>query len=133
MFKALGVPTRVRILKLLKSEGPLGVKTIAEAVGVTPAAVSQHLKVLRHAGLVTSERRGYWVPYSIDEEALENCRCMLNEVCTCRCHDTEGSEKEPGSTGARLERLNRYKRQLTEELEAVRRRIAEIKQGDGER
>jgi ArsR family transcriptional regulator len=130
MFKALGVPTRVRILELLKSEGPLGVKTIAEAVGVTSAAVSQHLKVLRHAGLVTSERRGYWVPYSVDEEALENCRSMLDEVCTCHCKGVDRSG-HPASANDRLERLNRYKKALMRELEDVRRRIAEVKEREG--
>ena len=38
MFKALAVETRVKIIELLKSEGPLGAKKIAELVGVTPAA-----------------------------------------------------------------------------------------------
>ena len=42
MFKALAVETRVKIIELLKSEGPLGAKKIAELVGITPAAVSQH-------------------------------------------------------------------------------------------
>ena len=52
MFKALAVETRVKIIELLKSEGPLGAKKIAELVGVTPAAVYQHLKILRQAGFV---------------------------------------------------------------------------------
>ena len=93
MFKVLAVETRVRIIDLLKSKGPLGAKNIAELVGVTPAAVSQHLKILRQSGLVRSERKGYWIPYSLDEEALENCRQILNEVCTCGCRGT-GKFKE---------------------------------------
>ena len=40
MFKALAVETRVKIIELLKSEGPLGAKKISELLGVTPAAVS---------------------------------------------------------------------------------------------
>ena len=72
MFKVLGVETRVKIIDLLKSQGPLGAKKIAEMVGVTTAAASQHLKILKQAGFVRSERNGYWIPYSIDEKALEN-------------------------------------------------------------
>ncbi len=49
MFKALAVETRVKIIELLKSEGPLGAKKIAELVGITPVAVSQHLKILKQA------------------------------------------------------------------------------------
>src|SRR4030067_1945809 len=83
MFKVLGVETRVKIIDLLKSEGPLGTKYISEKLGITPAAVSQHLRLLRQAGLVRNERKGYWIPYSIDEEALENCRKVLTDACTC--------------------------------------------------
>ena len=56
MLKALAVETRVKIIELLKSEGPLGAKKIAELFGITPAAVSQHLKILKQAGFVRSER-----------------------------------------------------------------------------
>ena len=125
MFKVLAVETRVRIIDLLKSRGPLGVKNIAELVGVTPAAVSQHLKILRQSGLVRSERKGYWIPYSIDEEALENCRQILNEVCTCGCRGT-GKFKEKELRGASLESLMKYKKELQNELRTVQERIKEI-------
>ena len=126
MFKALGVERRVRIVELLKSKGPLGVKNIAEVLGVTPAAVSQHLKVLRHAGLVRNERRGYWIPYWIDEEALENCRCILNELCTCGCKGKGGFKKEQPS-GASLVSLMKYEKELQKKLEDVRERISEMR------
>ena len=125
MFKVLAVETRVRIIDLLKSRGPLGVKNIAELVGVTPAAVSQHLKILRQSGLVRSERKGYWIPYSIDEEALENCRQILNEVCTCGCRGT-GKFKEKELNKTSLESLMKYKKELQNELKTVRERIKEI-------
>ena len=86
LFKILGVKTRVRIIEILKSKGPLGAKSISEVLGITVAAVSQHLKTLKQAGLVKNERQGYWIPYSIDEDALEQCRGMLNKVCECGCH-----------------------------------------------
>ena len=125
MFKVLSVETRVRIIDLLKSKGPLGVKNIAELVGITPAAVSQHLKILRQSGLVRSERKGYWIPYSIDEEALENCRQILNEVCTCGCRGT-GKFKEKVLNKTSLESLRKYKKELQNELRTVRERIKEI-------
>jgi len=125
MFKVLAVETRVRIIDLLKSGGPLGVKNIAELVGVTPAAVSQHLKILKQSGLVRSERKGYWIPYSIDEEALENCRQILNEVCTCGCRGT-GKFKEKVLNKTSLESLRKYEKELQNELKTVRERIKEI-------
>jgi len=126
IFKVLGAETRVRIIELLKSKGPLGVKSIAEVLDITPAAVSQHLKVLRQIDLVRNERKGYWIPYSIDEEALENCRCILNEVCTCGCKGT-GRFKEQGLNGASLASLIRYEKELEKKLQNVREKISEIK------
>ncbi len=125
MLKALAVETRVRIIDLLKSKGPLGAKNIAELIGITPAAVSQHLKILRQAGLVRSERKGYWIPYAIDEEALENCRQILNDICTCGCQGT-GKFKEKELKDSNLESLKRYEKELQNELRIVRERVKEI-------
>ena len=124
MFKVLGVDTRVRIIELLKSRGPLGAKNIAELVGITAAAVSQHLRILRQSGLVRSERKGYWIPYSIDEQAMEDCRQVLNEVCTCGCQGTgKFREKELGDSS--LESLKRYEGELRNELRIVQERMRE--------
>jgi DNA-binding transcriptional ArsR family regulator len=122
MFKVLSVPTRVKIVDLLKSEGPLGVKDISKKMTITPAAVSQHLKVLRQAGLVTGERKGYWIPYSVNEEALENYRQVFNQVCTCGC---EGSCRlsERGTKRVNLESLKDYEQDLKKELKTIKERI----------
>ena len=126
MFKVLGVETRIRIIDLLKSKGPLGAKNIAELIGITPAAVSQHLKILKQAGLVRSERKGFWIPYSLDEEALKKCKDVLSEVCLCGCHETgKYKEKEPDDSS--LESLKRYEKELRSELKIVEARINEIK------
>jgi DNA-binding transcriptional ArsR family regulator len=125
MLKALAVETRIRIIDLLKSKGPLGAKNIAELIGITPAAVSQHLKILRQAGLVRSERKGYWIPYAIDEEALENCRQILNDICTCGCRGT-GKFKEKELNDSNLDSLKRYEKELRNELRIVRERMNEI-------
>jgi DNA-binding transcriptional ArsR family regulator len=125
MFKALAVETRVKIIDLLKSKGPLGAKKISELLGVTPAAVSQHLKILKQAGFVRSERNGYWIPYSIDEEALNDCRDVLTEICTCGCQETgQFREKELGDSS--LESLKKYKQAIETELDTVRVRIKEL-------
>jgi ArsR family transcriptional regulator len=127
LFKALSVDTRLRIIELLKSKGPLGAKKISELIGVTPSAVSQHLRTLKHVGLVRSERKGYWIPYELDEEALEICRCELNEVCTCSC-ETEPAASEVRLDQRNLKSLEAYRQELEKRLEAVTKRIEEIKQ-----
>ncbi len=123
--KVLSVETRVRIIELLKAQGPLGAKDIAATIGITTAAVSQHLKILKHAGLVRSERKGYWIPYSIDEKAMENCRHILNEVCTCGCQGT-GKFREAELERSSLASLKKYEEELKNELSTVRQRIQEL-------
>lgn len=125
IFKVLSVETRVKILELLKANGPLGVKEISKKLGITPPAVSQHLKILKQAGLVRSERQGYWIPYSINEEAMEGCREILNEVCSCGCQGT-GRFKEKELSKAGLEALKKYEIELQKELDKVRTRVSEI-------
>jgi DNA-binding transcriptional ArsR family regulator len=125
MFKALAVETRVKIIDLLKSKGPLGAKKISELLGVTPAAVSQHLKILKQAGFVRSERNGYWIPYSIDEETLNDCREVLTEICTCGCQGP-GKLREKELIDSSLESLKRYKQAIESELKTVSVRIKEL-------
>jgi ArsR family transcriptional regulator len=69
IFKVLSAGTRVRMIELLKRR-PFCVKALARALGVTPAAVSQHLRVLRDAGIVIAEKRGYFVHYRVKAKAL---------------------------------------------------------------
>ncbi len=125
IFKVLSVETRVKILDLLKAHGPSGAKDIAATIGVTTAAVSQHLKILKQAGLVRSERKGYWIPYSIDEKAMENCRQILNEVCTCGCQGT-GKFREVELERSNLESLKKYEEELKNELNTVGQRVKEL-------
>jgi len=98
LFKVLSVDKRIEIIELLK-EKPLSVNALAEALGITQSAVSQHLRVLKAAGLVSDERQGYWIYYSLNREALEICRQRLNRICTCGCLNREAGIKEKDGCG----------------------------------
>ena len=81
-LKALADPTRLRILELLKSKGRSCCELIARsepglcacdvesAVGLSQAAVSHHMGLLRRAGLVHAEKRGRWMYYSRNEAGI---------------------------------------------------------------
>ncbi len=84
LFKLLSVDKRIEIIERLKKEA-MSVNTLADALGITQSAVSQHLRVLKASGLVKDERRGYWIYYSLDQDALEKCRQRLNRICSCGC------------------------------------------------
>lgn len=127
LFKVLGVESRIRIIELLKHRGPMSVSEMSEILGISPSAVSQHLKVLRYAGFVRSERKGYWLPYEIDRDALEQCKELLSEVCTCGCKGTgRVREAELEKAQDKLALLKRYEQELKRELEEVQARIKEI-------
>jgi len=79
MGKVIGVPARVRILQLLKGRA-LCVGALASRLDITSGAVSQHLRIMRDAGLVTAEKRGYNVHYSLNEGALANWREALDAL-----------------------------------------------------
>lgn len=62
-FRALGDPIRLRLLSMIAASDEVCVCDLTPAFDVSGPTISHHLKVLREAGLVTSERRGTWVYY----------------------------------------------------------------------
>ena len=78
-FAALGDPVRLRLLSLLatSADGAVCACDLVEPVGKSQPTVSHHLKILREAGLVTSERRGVNIWYAAVPAALELLREAL--------------------------------------------------------
>jgi DNA-binding transcriptional ArsR family regulator len=74
---ALSDPTRRRVFERL-AEAPASVAEITRAAGVSQPAVSQHLKVLREAGLVRGTPRGARTIYAIDPAGLGPLRAWLD-------------------------------------------------------
>ncbi len=69
VLKALSSEPRLKIFRLLK-ERSLCVNAITARLDMTQSAVSQHLRILKEAGLVVAEKRGYWMHYSVNRDAL---------------------------------------------------------------
>lgn len=80
MFKALGDPARLRLLSLIASNpgGEACVCDIAASFDLSQPTISHHLKVLRTAGILDSERRGSWVYYRAIPEALQRLSTILH-------------------------------------------------------
>jgi DNA-binding transcriptional ArsR family regulator len=79
VLRALAEPQRRRILTLVRDdELPAG--AIAEHFDISPQAVSQHLRVLKEAGLLQERRAGTRRLYAIRPEALEPVRAFLDEL-----------------------------------------------------
>src|SRR5512135_3170573 len=71
MFTALAEPNRRSILEMLASSGQLSATAISRRFHVSPPAISQHLKVLREAGLVRMEKRAQQHLYAINSDAMQ--------------------------------------------------------------
>jgi DNA-binding transcriptional ArsR family regulator len=135
MFKAFGVESRIKIIELLKEKGPLGVNDLSEKLGITPSAVSQHLKVLRFAGLVKNQRQGCCVPYEVNLKALENCGELFSNICSCDSSNCAGMMNSDAgeNVGNMKERLKRHEEALEKELEEVRNKIGELEKVEGDK
>jgi DNA-binding transcriptional ArsR family regulator len=77
-FAALADPTRLKVFERL-APGPLPVGEIASGLPVSRPAVSQHLKVLKDAGLVTDRAEGTRRVYAIDPHGLGAMRAWLDQ------------------------------------------------------
>ncbi|MER7756288.1 metalloregulator ArsR/SmtB family transcription factor [Kitasatospora sp. NPDC097643] len=84
MFKALSDPVRLRLLSLIASHegGEACVCDLTGPFDVSQPTISHHLKVLREAGLVGSERRGTWVYYWVLPAALARLAALLEAPAT---------------------------------------------------
>jgi ArsR family transcriptional regulator, arsenate/arsenite/antimonite-responsive transcriptional repressor len=79
LFKAVGDPVRLRLLSLIASHDA-GEACVCDVTGVfdlTGPTISHHLKVLREAGLISGERRGTWVYYRVEPDALRRLSDVL--------------------------------------------------------
>ena len=78
-FAALGDPVRLHLLSMIAAGGQQGacVCDLIEPSGRSQPTVSHHLKILREAGLVTSEKRGTWAWYFVQADRLAALRTAL--------------------------------------------------------
>ncbi|MGH3884005.1 MAG: metalloregulator ArsR/SmtB family transcription factor [Pseudonocardiaceae bacterium] len=79
VFKAIADPVRLRLLSLIASHagGEACVCDLTGAFALTGPTISHHLKVLREAGLVGSERRGTWIFYRVQPDLLAQLSAVL--------------------------------------------------------
>lgn len=94
-LRALGDETRFNMVQLLVKRRYC-VTALARQLGISAAAVSQHLKVLRQAGLIRGEKRRYWMHYKVETAAITQLGREItawgkNYREECDCHGCTGS------------------------------------------
>lgn len=79
VFKALGDPVRLRLLSMIASRagGEVCVCDLTPAFELSQPTISHHLKLLKQAGLIDSERRGTWVYYRLLPETTDRLAALL--------------------------------------------------------
>ncbi|WP_326593595.1 metalloregulator ArsR/SmtB family transcription factor [Streptomyces brevispora] len=79
VFKALGDPVRLRLLSMIASRagGEVCVCDLTPAFELSQPTISHHLKLLKQAGLIDSERRGTWVYYRLLPEMTDRLAAVL--------------------------------------------------------
>jgi ArsR family transcriptional regulator len=104
-FKALADPHRLRILAMIaRSSGEVCVCDLTGELPLVQPTVSHHLKVLREAGLVLSERRGTWVYYRMHPQAETRMEQMTKKFIRSKAtlaNATFGVKRNAGRASAR--------------------------------
>jgi ArsR family transcriptional regulator, repressor of sdpIR and other operons len=80
IFKALNDKTRRQILELLK-EREMNAGEIADKFNISKPSISHHLDILKRADLITSEKKGQFIKYSLNTTILED---LLNWILTLK-------------------------------------------------
>jgi len=87
LCKTLSNPKRLEILDILKAEGEITVNALAEALEIPKANTSQHLAVLRQAGVVNSRRDGINVFYSLRSDRISEACALTRQILLERLED----------------------------------------------
>ncbi len=82
IMKALSDETRLKIIGLLMKYD-FCVGAISRQLGISEAAVSQHLKVLRNAGIVSGDKRGYYTHYDVNRDLLMKTGQHIRSMAEC--------------------------------------------------
>jgi DNA-binding transcriptional ArsR family regulator len=98
-MNALGDPTRRAIFERLR-RGPMPVGALAEGLPVSRPAVSQHLRVLKQAGLVTERREGTRRIYGLAPDGLAEVRAYFEEFWTVALADFKAAAEQRKGDGS---------------------------------
>lgn len=79
IFRALSAEKRLDAVRLL-AQRSLCVGALSNLLGISAGAVSQHLRVLRDAGLVEAARRGYFIHYHLVSDAAKRCHAAMDSL-----------------------------------------------------
>lgn len=89
ILKALGEPKRFLLMQLMSERGYC-VRALARKSCLSESAVSQHLRLLREAGLVYGIKKGYYTHYCLDKAVLDQVISELTQIRNNQCEACDG-------------------------------------------
>jgi ArsR family transcriptional regulator len=113
VLKAIADETRMKILSLLLRHNYC-VRALARKLELSEGAVSQHLKVLRDAGLLSGEKKGYFMHYDINRDVLH---ALAADIEALTCVERDACKPEAGGcSSTEQERCHVKKQNCSEEV-----------------
>jgi DNA-binding transcriptional ArsR family regulator len=80
VFAALGDETRLRLISRLCDDGPLSIAALTTGFAITRQAITKHLRMMEHAGLVRSAQRGRESVWQVERKRLADARRHLRQI-----------------------------------------------------
>jgi DNA-binding transcriptional ArsR family regulator len=80
VFAALGDETRLRLVSRLCNDGPMSIARLTAGADVTRQAITKHLRVMQHAGIVHSTRHGRESVWQLDQKRLREAGHYLDTI-----------------------------------------------------
>lgn len=93
VLKAIANETRLKIVKMLLQNNYC-VRALSQKLKLSEAAISQHLKILREAGLISSEKKGYYRHYNVNVDVLRQLASEIEELAISGKYACNPNNKE---------------------------------------
>jgi len=98
LFKALADANRRKILKLLGKKDSMTAGDIADQFSISKPAISDHLKILRNAGLIYADKQGQFIYYQLNATVMQEMAVLLFDLLKINKNET-GSRPSTGRQG----------------------------------
>lgn len=93
VLKAISDETRMKIIKLLLQHSYC-VRALSNKLNISEAAVSQHLKILREAGLLTGEKNGHFTHYHVERSMLQDLAIKIENLAKANHNNSPQAQED---------------------------------------
>jgi ArsR family transcriptional regulator len=118
VLKAISDETRFKVLQLLLRHNYC-VRALARKLELSESAISQHIKVLKEAGLLIGVKRGYYMHYDVDREILRELSFKIQELAAIRREDCKPEDAGCQSSEWKNCHVQRIGQKCSSEIQSI--------------